>query len=77
MKPTAPQKTVQQFLDELAASDTTIAEWAREHKHPVNTVYMLCGGRFTGARGKARKVARAMGLALPPMHTATAKAGAA
>jgi gp16 family phage-associated protein len=80
MKPTnkpmpAPaSKTVEQFIDELAANDMTIADWARTHKQPLNTVYALCGKRFNGSRGAARKVARAMGLALPSMR---AKAGAA
>lgn len=84
MKPTtnthpapASSKTVEQFMDELAANDMTIADWARSNKQPLTTVYALCGRRINGCRGAARKVARAMGLALPPMRAATAKAGAA
>lgn len=77
-KPALASKTVEQFIAELDASDMTIADWARAHKQPLNTVYALCGKRFNGSRGAARKVARAMGLALPPMRTpASAKAGAA
>jgi gp16 family phage-associated protein len=76
-KPAPASKTVEQFIDELAQADMTIAEWARTHKQPLNTVYALCGKRVVGSRGAARKVARAMGLALPPMCSQTAKAGAA
>ena len=64
----ARQMTPQQFLASLEAQDLTIAAWAREHKQPANTVYMLCLGRLSGARGKARVVAKAMGLAVPAMH---------
>ena len=66
--PAAGHKTVEQFLAELEASDMTIAEWARKHGHPLNTVYALCGKRFNGSRGASRKVARAMGLQLPAMQ---------
>lgn len=61
-------KTVEQFLAELADADMTIADWARKHGHPLTTVYALCGKRFNGSRGASRKVARAMGLALPAIH---------
>lgn len=83
MKPTPkPQsktgtKTVEQFLAELAERDMSIADWCRQHKQPKNTVYALCGKRFNGTRGEARRVARAMGLALPPMHQQQEGAGAA
>ena len=68
MKPTTKPKTVRQFLKELQAKDLTTAEWARQNKQPVNTVYMLCLGRLDGRRGKAREVACAMGLVLPEMR---------
>lgn len=70
-------KTVPQFLEELAGADMTVAAWARQHKQPVTTVYMLCLGRIIGARGKARTVARAMGLELPPMRSSANDSGAA
>jgi gp16 family phage-associated protein len=73
MKTTA-SKTVPQFLDELAASDMTLAAWARKHNQCVTTVYMLCLGRVQGTRGKARRVARAMGLSLPPMRSSANQA---
>lgn len=76
-KPAPASKTVEQFLAELADADMTIADWARTHKQPLNTVYAVCGKRINGSRGAARKVARAMGLALPPMRSQAAKAGAA
>lgn len=65
MKPTTKPKTADQFLKELQSADMSIAAWARQHKQPVMTVYMLCYGRIQGVRGKARTVARAMGLQLP------------
>lgn len=75
MKPTAKPspKTVAQFLTELEQTDMTVAAWARKHKQPVHTVYMLCLGRLSGTRGTARSVARAMGLALPPMRSSDAQ----
>lgn len=66
--PKTKPKTVPQFLKNLETQNMTTAEWARKHKQPVNTVYMLCLGRLSGARGKAREVAGVMGLTLPPMR---------
>lgn len=69
-KPAPACKTVEQFMDDLAANDMTIADWARNNKQPLNTVYALVGKRVNGQRGAARKVARAMGLELPAMRSA-------
>ena len=54
-KPAPASKTVEQFLAELADADMTIADWARTHKQPLNTVYAVCGKRINGSRGAARK----------------------
>lgn len=62
-------KTPAQFAAELAEADMTVADWAREKKQPLGIVYQLLQGRVKGTRGNARKVARAMGLALPAITT--------
>lgn len=61
-------KSVKDFLAALAKSDVTIAEWAREREFPLSTVYLVTQGRLVGRRGVSRKIVRAMGLPVPPMH---------
>jgi len=59
-------RTLDVFLSELADQDLTIKEWASRNGFGANAVYMVVHGRSSGQRGQARKVIRAMGLALPP-----------
>ena len=71
-----PHSSVHAFLYSLSQSDRTLADWAREHDLPLTTVYQVCNGRLKGRHGEARRVLRAMGVTLPPMHERAAKEAA-
>jgi gp16 family phage-associated protein len=76
MMKTSPPKTTAQFRKELQDADISVAEWARRNGVDKSDVYLLLKGTTNGTRGHARTVARAMGLALPPMRNADTKAAA-
>ncbi len=61
------ERTQQDFLNELAEKDMTLKGWASANGFSFNAVYMVLHGRTKGTRGEARRVLRAMGLALPPI----------
>lgn len=64
-KPTP--KSLDQFLKELAESNTTVADWAREQGFRLDSVYAVTRRRAAGTRGEAREILKRMGVALPPM----------
>lgn len=69
-----PHSSVHAFLSSLSKSDRTLADWAREHNVPLTTAYQVANGRLKGRHGEARRVLRAMGVALPPMHERAVRA---
>lgn len=58
-------RTPQDFLDELAAKDMSVAQWCRDHRVTTTTVWSVIKGTVLGRRGQARRARRLMGLPLP------------
>lgn len=61
-----PTPNSEEIRREFAARGITIADWARRNGFRKNEVYAVLAGRTRGLRGKANRVARALGLVPPP-----------
>lgn len=68
MKTAQRPRTIQDFCSELKRKNVTLADWSRDNKFPIGTVYALTRGLATGRSGTARQVLEAMGVEPPALR---------
>jgi gp16 family phage-associated protein len=61
-KATMKTKTIPEFKAELQLQGITAVEWAEKHNFPAWAVYRVMAGMNKGHRGRAHKIAVAMGV---------------
>lgn len=59
-------KTAEQIKANFHAQGKTITEWAREHSFPPREVILVLNGYYECRRGRAHKIAVALGLKANP-----------
>ncbi len=60
------KKTIEQFKVELQAEGKTAVQWAEEHDFPLWAVYRVMSGMNKCHRGRAHRIAVAMGIKKDP-----------